>query len=196
MLGTLNQSVSFTAASANCTTAVTNGNPFDYVIDGGGFVGVNGGLVNLAAGRVVTFTNVTLQNAQATQGGLVFVSAGAALGLVRTRLRYGQANVNGGLLFVAPGALAAAGDTNFETGQAGTAGGALYVAGQAQLYGVTVRDFSATLGGGVAVAGEGRVSLSVTHLGDGLHPNSAAVGGGLFVSDDAQVDLNSSSTVR
>ena len=196
VLGTLNQSVSFTAASANCTTAVTNGNPFDYVIDGGGFVGVNGGLVNLAAGRVVTFTNVTLQNAQATQGGLVFVSAGAALGLVRTRLRDGQANVNGGLLFVAPGALAAVGDTNFETGQAGTAGGALYVAGQAQLYGVTVRDSSATLGGGVAVAGEGRVSLSVTHLGDGLHPNSAAVGGGLFVSDDAQVDLNSSSTVR
>jgi hypothetical protein len=197
-LGTLNNDLHFTAATPDCTAAVPDAAPFDYTIDGGGAAVLEGGMVYIAPGRTVTFTNMYLQNAQAVRGGVVYVAEGGTAVLQRSRVRNGFATDSGGLIYVAPDAsLSLVNLTFVEGGSADNAGGGIYLAGYANLFsGVRVQGNSALQGGGIAIAGDGHLVLRQSHVGDGLTPNTADLGGGVHMTGQARLEMFQSSTIR
>lgn len=197
-LGTLDNDLHFTAATADCTAAVPDAAPFDYTIDGGGAAALEGGMAYIAPGRTVTFTNMYLQNTQAVRGGVVYVAEGGTAVLQRSRVRNGFANDSGGLIYVAPDAsLSLVNLTFVEGGSAGNAGGGIYLEGYANLFsGVRVQGNSAPQGGGVAIAGDGHLVLRQSYVGDGLAPNTADVGGGVYMIGQARLEMFQGSAIR
>ncbi len=199
VLGTVDKNLHISAGTADCTTAAaTSATPFDYVIDGGGASTFNGGIVNIAPNRTVTFTTMILQNAEAIHGGIVYVDEGATATFNKVRLRNGSADDTGGILYVATGASLFINDTTFiENGSAGNAGGGLYLAGAAQLVsGVVIRESNALAGGGVAMVGNGQLILTNSHIGDGAYPNAAATGGGVHMTGQSRLELSGTSSIR
>lgn len=192
-LGVLDKDLHLTAATADCTTAAPTADPNAYTIDGGGAAALEGGLVHIAPGRTVTFTALILQNTQAMRGGVVYVADGATAVFNRVRVRVGFANDSGGLVYVAPGGSLFTGDPAFPElgrtflleGSANNAGGALYVAGYADFFDGRVRNSSAPLGGGVAIAGDGHLVLRESQVDS----NSADAGGGVHMTGQARLEL-------
>lgn len=199
VLGTVDKDLLFTAATADCTSADPAAANYNYVIDGGGAAGFNGGVVTIAANRTVTFTKVILQNALAVNGGIVYVAEGATATFNTVRLRDGTATNLGGLVYVAPtAALYVNGSSFLERGRAGNAGGGLYSLGHAEfLNGAAVLASEAPLGGGAALAGAGQLTLqSGSDIGAGLSPNSAGSGGGVYLTGQSRLTLRHGSTIR
>jgi hypothetical protein len=197
-LGILDRDLHFTAATADCTAAAPNAAPFEYTIDGGGAAALEGGMVYIAPGRTVTFTNMYLQNTQAVRGGVVYVAEGGTAVLQRSRVRNGFANDSGGLIYVAPDASLSLVNLTFaEGGSAGNIGGGIYLEGYANLFsGVRVRGNNAPQGGGVAIAGDGHLVLRQSYVGDGLMPNTADLGGGVHMTGQTRLEMFQSSAIR
>jgi hypothetical protein len=197
-LGTIDKDLHLTAAAADCTPAVLIPGFWDYIIDGGGAASLNGGMVNIAPNRTVTFTRVTLQNAEAVHGGIVYVDSGATATFDHVRLNNGMANGSGGIVYVAADAsLIIYGSTLIQGGTAGNAGGGLYVEGMADLIDyVDVRDAHALSGGGVAIAGDGHLILRSSLIGLDTSPNTAGSGGGVYMTGQSRLDIFGSSMIR
>jgi hypothetical protein len=191
-LGTLDKSLRLTAATADCTAADTAAEPVNHVIDGGGGASPSGGMVNIAPGRTVTLTSMSLQHTQAVDGGILYVDSGASVTLNQVRLSNGLANKGGIAYVAADAALFANGLSFFEDGTAGTAGGALYVEGLADFFnGTRIQDSHAPLGGGLAIAGSGHVILTAGVVGNFSGLNTAGSGGGVHMTDQAWLELYS-----
>jgi hypothetical protein len=197
-LGTLDNDLHFTAATADCTAVVPNAAPFDYTIDGGGAAAFEGGMAYIAPGQTITFTNMYLQNTQAVRGGVIYVAEGATAVVQRSRVRNGTATDRGGLIYVAPDAsLTLVNLTFVEGGSAGNAGGGIYLEGYAHLFsGVRVQGNSAPSGGGVAIAGDGHLALRQSQVGEGVAPNTADIGGGVHMTGQARLELIQGSSIR
>jgi hypothetical protein len=197
-LGTLDKDLHLRAATADCTAADSTFGFWNHVIDGGGAASLQGGMLNIAANRSVTLTSITLQNAQAVLGGIVYVDSGAAASFHNVRLQDGMANGSGGIVYAAAGAsLYVSGYTLIDGGSAGNAGGGLYLEGTAEFVNnVQVRDSHAPSGGGVAIAGEGHLIVRSSHIGDGLYPNSAGNGGGVYMTGQSWFEMRGASSIR
>jgi predicted outer membrane repeat protein len=196
-LGMLDRDLHFTAATADCATATPDASYDDYIIDGGGAAAFEGGLVHVAPGRTVTFTAITLENAQAVRGGIVYVAEGAITILNRVRVRSGFANDSGGLIYVTEGASLFLENQFFpeklgsflDGGTAGNTGGALYLEGDANFFNGRVRSSTAPLGGGVAVSANGHLILRQSFVGSGFVPNKANAGGGIHMTGLARLEM-------
>jgi predicted outer membrane repeat protein len=155
-------------------------------------------MVSIAANRSVTLTSITLQNAQAVLGGIVYVESGANATFNNVHLKDGMANGSGGIVYAAAGAsLYVSGYTLIDGGSAGNAGGGLYLEGTAEFVNnVQVRDSHAPSGGGVAIAGEGHLIVRSSHIGDGPYPNSAGNGGGVYMTGQSRFEMRGASSIR
>jgi hypothetical protein len=204
-LGMLDRDLHFTAATADCTTATPEAHHDDYIIDGGGAAAFEGGLVHIAPGRMVTFTAIRLEKAQAVRGGIVYVAEGATAVFNRVEVRDGFANDSGGLIYVAADAslfiqnpfFPGKGGSFLRTGAAGNAGGALYLEGYADFF--DTRQFSSTapMGGGVAIVGDGHLVLRQNSRVGGILPkNSANAGGGIHMTGQARLELFQGSIIQ
>jgi predicted outer membrane repeat protein len=198
VLGTVNKDLNFVAATADCTAANPDATAWEYVIDGGGANAPQGGMVKIASGSTVTFTRMTLQNASAVRGGIVYVASGATATFHTIRLREGSADDLGGIVYVAPDASLTVINTSFmEHGSAGNSGGGLYLEGEAVLFsGVKILACEAAEGGGVAMAGNGHLVLQLSQVGEGISPNSADVGGGVYMTGQSWLEMHQGSTIR
>jgi hypothetical protein len=204
-LGILDKDLHFTAATADCATATPEANHDDYIIDGGGAAAFEGGLVHIAPGRTVTFTAIRLEKAQAVRGGIVYVAEGATAVFNRGVVRDGFANDSGGLIYVAADASLFIDNQFFSQGltgsllregAAGNKGGALYLEGYADLFDVRVESGTASLGGGIGIAGDGHLVLRQSSLGiifAGI--NTADAGGGIHMTGQARLEMHRSSAI-
>ncbi len=198
VLGVVDMDLHLIAATTDCTQADAAAVPSNHVIDGGGAGAFDGGIVKIAANRTVTVTRLTLRDAQATLGGLVYVAEGANATFESMWLQDGTANNLGGNLYVASNAsVQLMGNAVIEGGNAGIAGGGLYAEGAVTLmFGSQIRDSHAPQGGGAALGGAGRLHLYSSYLGSGSYPNSAGAGGGVYLGGQSQLEMYQSSMVR
>jgi predicted outer membrane repeat protein len=196
-LGTLNNDLSFIAATADCTAAEPDPNPTHYTIDGGGAYSPQGGLVAIGAGHHVTFTAMRLRNGTADDGGIVYVAPNAAATFHSMYLEDGMANSDGGVIYVADqGSLYLGWLSRVFGGMAVGEGGGLYIAGTAEIIqAVAVADNQAAKGGGIALAGSGYLLLQSTDVGTGAAPNNALVGGGIYLSGQAHLRMSGNSRI-
>lgn len=197
VLGTIGKDLHILAATSDCTAAVPDANNNQYVIDGGGAAAFHGGIANIAANHTVTFTRMTLQNADAIRGGIVAIEGGASATLEVVDLGGGHADDVGGILYVAPGAsLSITGPSFIFLGDAGNAGGGLAIAGYAELTDARIRGNVALNGGGVALTGDGQLVVNGTWIGTNSFPNSATAGGGVHLSGVSRLEMHGVSMVR
>jgi len=198
VLGVVDLDLHLIAATTDCTQADAAAAPSNHVIDGGGAAAFDGGIVKIAAKRTVTVTRLTLRDAQATLGGLVYVAEGASATFDAVRLQGGTANNLGGNLYVEPNAsVTMKGNSFIDAGSAGIAGGGMYVEGEVTLTaGSAIQDSHAPLGGGAALAGDGRLVLSTGYVGSGGYPNSAGAGGGVYLAGQSRLEMYQTGMVR
>ncbi len=152
-LGEIGLDLHLTAATADCTTADPEADRANYIINGTMFA-AEGGVVHITAGHTVTFTRLTLQNGQATRGGVLYVAGGATAVLERSDVRLGIAAESGGLIYVAEGGNLVAYQAFLEGGSAETGGG-LYLLGNAEM------NFTNLWGSFANVGGRGRIGRGV-----------------------------------
>jgi|GEM_PF-3364930 len=87
----------FVPATTKCGGEDTGGNSTTVIVDGGGgSVDSNGGLLEINSGSHVTFRHMTLRNATATYGGILYVAGSSTLILDDADVRNGTASSTGG----------------------------------------------------------------------------------------------------
>ncbi len=145
-----------------------------------------GGLVEVLDGARVTFRNLTLRSATATNGGILAVTNGAEVTLDGVRVFDGEATVSGGLVYVAGGAaqsrLRVTGSSNLAAGRADPGDG-----GGIALFDASLRVEDSTIGlVGMPLSGA---------VGDGIGVFGGSPGGGNQADGDGGGIYASGSTL-
>lgn len=201
VLGIIDKDLTFVAALADCSTADPAATNNSVVIDGGGnYEGTQGGgLAATGSNRNVTFTHVTLQNASAVNGGVLYVDQGATLTLEDCTVRGGTAGATGGGVRVyRDGALTLRDETiinaNLVTGTINSGG-----AGVAVYHGAMTMTQNSNVGlgggGGNASADSGGgiwLQSSRLYLDDSFVVGNQATnqGGGVLASGTSLIELH------
>lgn len=96
-LGNIGKDLTFVAALSDCSGPDPAADSGSVRIDGGGqFGGFWGGVAVINRNHTVTFTHVTLENASANNGGILYVDPGALLVLDDSDVALGEATTAGG----------------------------------------------------------------------------------------------------
>ncbi len=157
--------------ATGCERENAGADPFDTRLSGaGGSDDAVGGLVHVLDGAEVLIRNLSLESANANNGGILAVTGGATVTLSGVRVHDGEATASGGLIYV----------------EGGAEESRLNLGGNSQL---TAGRVSPGDGGGIALFG---ASLTVQHAGIGSlllgitppAPNNTSDGngGGIYAS--------------
>jgi predicted outer membrane repeat protein len=119
-LGSIGKDLHLTAATSDCTASVNN---TAYIDGNGNDGGTWGGMASIAMGQVVTFSHISLQNARAIYGGIVYVNPGAKLVLDEGAIAGGTAVAFGGGVRVYSATLVTHGTLFFQNAVTGTVSG-------------------------------------------------------------------------
>lgn len=170
-LGTISKNIRITSGTTKCTATATSG----AIIDGSG-----GQIARTTAN--VRFTNITLQNGAATNGGLLEVSGGA-LTLVSAVLTNGVATDHGGCIYATGGTVNVEGASHLSNCEATSGNGGAIYGWSSDIWitddSVLEYNYAGNEGGGV-FSGQAMVTI------DGqaeLRENEAHGGGGICVYD-------------
>ena len=179
--GIIDKSLSFFPGNDLCNGHMQNPTSQPVTIDGSDLFRNQGGLFEITNTSLVSFNNITLQNARANYGGIISVENGSSLNLY---------------------------DVHISSGKASEYGGGIYTEGTVNLFNSSriynnaaltlVRSANATAesGGGIAVMANGALVVnddsSIGGIGTG---NTAArYGGGIYTSD-GNIILNDNAVI-
>lgn len=174
-IGLVNKSLTFVPASDDCTSEITSGLlTSNIIIDNNGAAASSGGIIEIrGASTSVTIKTMTLRDASAGSGGIIFVSEGS-LTLEGTNITQGTAtSVSGG----------------------GPGGGGVYVFdGQLIMNGSTriTNNVANGDGGGVRLFGGASLQMNDT---SSISGNDAVNGGGLYLSHGSSVTMSDSARI-
>ncbi|HWA50643.1 MAG TPA: choice-of-anchor Q domain-containing protein [Dongiaceae bacterium] len=149
-------------------------------------------MLSVGAGVSATLSDLILADGQSSEGGDLYVAAGADVHLNRVALLNGVATLRGGAAYLAAGASMQMTDSEIAGSRADVAGGGIYSEGALDLSSSSIHDNQSTSlvvgrgrGGGIYVAGS--LNASNTTIAN----NTATLrGGGLYAEQGAQTLLN------
>ena len=95
-LGEVNKSLSFEAASDDCTQVNPNADSYSVGINADGIFSSFGGIIDISGSPTVTFTHMHLFGGDAEYGGIAYVSSGSTLILDDSIIGSGSATLFGG----------------------------------------------------------------------------------------------------
>ena len=204
----IGKTLTLAGADIDCTTRLNNTLNTQVQISGSGnSADTTGGLVQITGSNTVTFTNMTLYNATASFGGILYVDGNAKAVLKDSRLTGGNATSKGGCARIL-GTLELIDShirTCTTTGSGDGAGVALNngelilrgnsIIGLFQLSrGVGEGNVSADKGGGVYAEGDSEIRMWDNSL---ISQNEATDdGGGVWMSEPTWLSLSDSAQIR
>ncbi len=173
LLDEIDKSLTLIAASDECVGEAGGATEQSVYIQGqGNSADSTGGLVQITNGATVTFTHMTLRNATATYGGVLYVNGDAK---------------------------AVLDDSYIEAGSATLLGGGARVLGTLELRNNSVIRDSMTTGSGdgagVALLNGTLILHDASTIGSHVYQNESADNGGGIYADNATIELNDSSAV-
>lgn len=194
----IGKSLTFTQSDLTCQLVPAEPDKADVVIDGSLNFTSSGGIFEIADDKVVTFNSMTLQNAKADYGGIIYAGTRSDLILENVVIQGGTAQQYGGGLRVhgtlrlgkqtliqnnaAININSASGNAQNGGGIAVSASGTLYYSNSVRIYDNSAGNF----GGGIYTEGPfGRVFGHILFRG-----NDALNGGGIYINGDLDVNLN------
>lgn len=178
-LGTLNKSLTLLQANSTCEGVLNNPDASDLVIDGSNNFTSSGGVINIATGKTLTLIDLTIQNAKANFGGIIYAGINSTLVLDNAVIKGGSAKRFGGGIF-SHGSVEIINGSKVFNNMATSSSGA-----------------DAQSGGGIAITSNGLLVIE----DDSIVSDNSAVGngGGIFAEgsvtlmDDSRVFANSAS---
>lgn len=202
--GSISKSLTFVQSNNTCDAEQANALSEDLVIDGSHQMVNSGGLFNIATGKNVTFKNMTLQNARADYGGIIFAGLSSHLVLSNTKVTGGSAQeYGGGIRSIGEVTLksgsevfnnhatiqvrAVTGAAQRGAGVAITSTGSLTLQDSSRIY----SNDAAADGGGIY--SEGPVILLGAQ--SAISNNSAANGAGVYITGSGSLELNSAAEI-
>ena len=194
----IDKSLTFVQADLSCQDEQLNPMPANLVVDGSNLFNSTGGLFNVANGKTVSFKNMTLQNAHANYGGIIYTGTSTSLLLDNVVIKGGTAQQHGGGVrghgtvrlingsAISNNFAASIGAPNDAHAQSG-GGVSLSSSGSLTLDGDSlISDNNAVKsGGGIYAAG----TVSVGSLAQIL-ANTADIGGGIYASTGTSISIN------
>ena len=166
----IDKSLTFVQANFSCQDEQLNPIPADLVVDGSNLFNSTGGLFNVANGKTVSFKHMTLQNAHANYGGIIYTGTSTSLLLDNVVVKGGTAQQHGGGVR-GHGAVRLINGSAISNNFAATIG--------------APNDAHAQSGGGISLSGSGSLILD----GDSLVSDNDAVksGGGIYTAGTVSV---------
>ena len=199
-LGSIDKDLTFVASVADCSAEDPSGTS---TIDGGGADGgVWGGLASTGLTTTLTFRHISLQNARANYGGVLYIDSGSTVTLDDSVVTEGQASSFGGGVRVYRNAALILQNrsiihTNAVTGTTSGGGGvsayqgAITMTGNSAIGTFAGANTSADRGGGVYLH-----SSSLYVEDSFISPNDAtAEGGGIYAFGGSAVELHGNSII-
>ncbi len=198
--GTINISLTLVQSNNTCEAEQVNAQASDLVIDGSNNFTALGGLFSISNNKIVSFENMTLQNAKASYGGIIYAGIGTNLLLNNVVIQGGSASqygggirahgdlqiINGSKIINNNATSTIASDNQSGAGVAVSSTGSLSVEDNS----VIVSNDAVGEGGGVY--SDGHITLVDSAM---IFANSGNNGGGVYVSSNGSLALYNSSRI-
>ncbi len=210
-LGVIDKDLDFVSATDDCAAVNMAALSTDVVIDGGNQFSTNGGIVNIVNSATVSFSNLSLKNAQAQYGGIINIADNTTLVLTNVNVSNGTTGLFGtGGNINADGAgssIILNGDTAIFSGVGNTNGGGISSSGVVIMNDTShigVEDFgnSAIDGAGIHFSLGGSITMNnQSSIYANVATGASGMGGGIFgknivakLMDDANIGLGFDAT--
>lgn len=198
--GTISKSLTFVQSNNSCEAELANAQAVDLVIDGSFQIVNSGGLFNISSGKSIQFKNMTLQNAKASYGGIIYAGSSSNLLLDNVIIQGGSASQYGGgirahgTVNVINGSRIINNHATSATASDNQRGGGIAISSSGSL---SIEDNSVVasndaVGEGGGVYSDGHVTLVDSAR---IYANSGSDGGGVYVSGSGSLALYDNSVI-